>query len=248
MSGFAVAGSLLGQPDVGLLTLTEMADAASRLARVLGIPLLADADTGYGNALNVCRTVELYVGGGVAGLHLEDQQMPKRCGHLDGKTVISADEMSGKIRAAIDTRERVGADIVIVARTDARSLEGLDAALERSRQYRDAGADVLFVEALQSGAEVEAVARELDDVPLIFNASEARPSDFSLDELGDLGFALVLAPITSLLSATKAMGLALADLQKTGLHSERLSRLASYDEFLALVGIADIDDQERRYS
>jgi len=114
MSGFAVAGSLLGKPDVGLLTMTEMADAASRLARVLSIPLLADADTGYGNALNVVRTVEAYIAAGVAGMHLEDQQMPKRCGHLAGKTVVSPDEMASKLRAAIDTRDDAGIDMVVL--------------------------------------------------------------------------------------------------------------------------------------
>lgn len=248
MSGFAVAGSLVGQPDVGLLTMTEMADAASRLARVLSIPLLADADTGYGNALNVIRTVEAYIAGGVAGLHLEDQVMPKRCGHLAGKSVVPADEFAAKVRAAVDTREKSGTDIVIVARTDARAVEGLDAAIERGRQYRDAGADMLFVEALDSAAEVEAVAAAFADMPLVFNASAARPPEFTLDELGDLGFSIVLAPITSLLSATGAMQAALADLRATGPTAERMSSMTSYDEFLRLVGIDDVNSQEERYT
>ncbi len=248
MSGFAVAGSLLGRPDVGLLTMTEMADAASRIARVLSIPLLADADTGYGNALNVVRTVEAYIAGGVAGMHLEDQQMPKRCGHLAGKTLVPVDEMAGKLRAAIDTRDAVGTDIVIVARTDARADEGLGAALERARRYRDAGADLLFVEALQSPAEVETVAKTFHDIPLIFNASEARPPEFSLDQLGGMGFAVVLAPITTLLSAAKAMQDSLTDLHEMGFRSDRLATMTSYDDFLHLVGIDEINDQEQRYS
>jgi 2-methylisocitrate lyase-like PEP mutase family enzyme len=247
MSGFAVAGSLLGQPDVGLLTMTEMADAAARLAKVLSIPLLADADTGYGNAINVIRTVEAYIAGGVAGLHLEDQVMPKRCGHLAGKDVIEADDMAGKVRAAVDTRDASGTDIVIVARTDARAIEGLDAAIERGRRYRDAGADLLFVEALQSPAEVETVAAAFPDVPLVYNASAARPPDFTMDALGELGFSIVLAPITSLLSGTKAIQEALADLRSNGPTAERLDAMTSYEDFLSLVGIDDIRTQEDRY-
>jgi len=248
MSGFAVAGSLLGKPDLGLLTMTEMADAAARLARVLSIPLLADADTGYGNAINVIRTVESYIAGGVAGLHLEDQVMPKRCGHLAGKDVIEVDEMAGKLRAGVDTRDASGSDIVIVARTDARAIEGLDAAIERGRRYRDAGADLLFVEALESAAEVESVAKAFESVPLVYNASEARPPDFTMAELGDLGFSIVLAPITSLLSGTKAMQEALADLRANGPTAERLDSMTGYQEFLNLVGIDDITEQESRYS
>ena len=248
MSGFAVAGSLLGKPDVGLLTMTEMADAASRLARVLSIPLLADADTGYGNALNVVRTVEAYIAAGVAGMHLEDQQMPKRCGHLAGKTVVSPDEMASKLRAAIDTRDDAGIDMVIIARTDARAEEGLGAALERARRYRDAGADMLFVEALHSPAEVETVAETFRDTPLVFNASEARPPEFTLDQLAEMGFSVVLAPITTLLSATKAMQEGLTDLHEQGLHPDRLATMTSYDDFLHLVGIDEIDEQEQRYS
>lgn len=247
MSGFAVAGSLLGQPDVGLLTMTEMADAAARLAKVLSIPLLADADTGYGNAINVIRTVEAYIAGGVAGLHLEDQVMSKRCGHLAGKDVIEAEEMAGKVRAAVDTRDASNTDIVIVARTDARAMEGLDAAIERGRRYRDAGADLLFVEALQSPAEVEAVAATFPEVPLVYNASAARPPDFTMAELGELGFSIVLAPITSLLSGTKAMQAALTDLHANGPTAERLDAMTSYEEFLNLVGIDDIKVQQDRY-
>ncbi|MGI9606705.1 MAG: isocitrate lyase/PEP mutase family protein [Acidimicrobiales bacterium] len=247
MSGFAVAGSLLGQPDVGLLTMTEMADAAARLARVLSIPLLADADTGYGNAINVIRTVEAYIAGGVAGLHLEDQVMPKRCGHLAGKDVIEVDEMAGKLRAAIDARKASASDIVIVARTDARAIEGLDAAIERGRRYRDAGADLLFVEALESPAEIETVATAFADVPLVFNASAARPPEFTMDELGELGFSIVFAPITALLSATRAIQSALAELLARGPTAERLDAMASYDEFLRLVGIDHITTQEDRY-
>jgi 2-methylisocitrate lyase-like PEP mutase family enzyme len=209
--------------------------------------LLADADTGYGNAINVIRTVEAYIAGGVAGLHLEDQVMPKRCGHLAGKDVIEADEMSGKVRAAVDTRDASGTDIVIVARTDARAIEGLDAAIERGRRYRDAGADLLFVEALQSSAEVETVAATFPDVPLVYNASAARPPDFTMNELGELGFSIVLAPITSLLSGTKAMQGALADLRANGPTAERLNEMTSYDDFLDLVGIDDIRTQEDRY-
>src|SRR5262249_213334 len=164
MTGFGTAAAMLGRPDVGLLTMTEMADNAGRIAACVDIPVIADADTGYGNPVNVIRTVGAYEAAGVAGLHLEDQVAPKKCGHLDGKLVITADGMGQKIRAAVDARR--SSDFVIIARTDAVAVEGLDRAIERARRYREAGADVLFVEAVRTDAEAEAVAHAFDDVPL----------------------------------------------------------------------------------
>jgi 2-methylisocitrate lyase-like PEP mutase family enzyme len=156
MTGFGTSASLLGQPGIGLLSFAEMADQARRLAEAVDVPLIADADDGYGNPINVTRTVRAYEAAGVAGLHLEDQLSPKRCGHLAGKQLIAASEMVEKVHAAVEARR--SADLVIIARTDARAVEGLDAALERARRYRDAGADVLFVEAPESEAEIAAVA------------------------------------------------------------------------------------------
>src|SRR5215213_517537 len=167
MTGFGASASLLGRPDVGLLSVAEMAGHARRLVQAVGVPVIADADDGYGNPLNVMRTVSEYEAAGVAALHIEDQVAPKRCGHMDGKDVIDAAEMVEKVHAAVEARR--SPDLVLIARTDARAVEGLDAALERARRYRDAGADVLFVEAPESEDEVAAVARAFPGTPLLFN-------------------------------------------------------------------------------
>ncbi len=247
MSGFAVAATLLGQPDIGLVTFTEMADVAGRIADVLTVPLLADADTGYGNALNVERLVSTYMRRGVAGLHIEDQVMPKRCGHLAGKAVVSITEMQSKITAAVDERARLGGDIVVVARTDARAVEGLDAALDRARAYREAGADLLFVEALESEAEVRQVADDLGEIPLVYNASAARQPTIGVDELGELGYSLVLAPITALLASAEAMQRELGVLVADGPSVDQQHRLMSYNGVLDLVDWPEVSRREKRY-
>src|SRR5207249_1834098 len=164
----------LGRPDVGLLTMTEMVDNARRIVEAVGVPVIADADTGYGNAINVIRTVQEYERAGVAGIHLEDQVMPKKCGHMADKQVIAAEEFAAKIRAAVAARR--SEDFVLIARTDARAVEGFERALERARRYHQAGADVIFFEAPESEAEVERVARELSGVPLLFNWVEGAKS------------------------------------------------------------------------
>jgi len=170
MTGFGTSAALLGRPDVGLLTMTEMADNAGRIAACVDIPVIADADTGYGNPLNVIRTVGAYEAAGVAALHIEDQVAPKKCGHMDGKQVIPAAEMAEKIRAAAEARTRP--ELVIIARTDARAVEGLERAIDRARQYRAAGADVLFIEAVVSETEAAEVTRAFPGVPLLFNWAE----------------------------------------------------------------------------
>src|ERR1700719_1626339 len=153
MTGFGTAASVLGQPDVGLLTMSEMVGRASALASVIGdIPLIADADTGYGNPINVRRTIREYERAGVAGLHIEDQVWPKKCGHMEGKQVIPMDEMVQKVRAAVDARQ--DPDFVIIARTDANAVYGLDDAMRRGRAYREAGADIVFIEATRSITEL----------------------------------------------------------------------------------------------
>ena len=171
LTGFGTSGSLIGRPDVGLLSAGEMVEQARRLVDAVDIPVIADADTGYGNAINVIRTVRAYEQAGVAALQLEDQVMPKKCGHMSGKAVISAEEMCGKIRAA--TQARRDPDLVIIARTDAAAVLGLDEAVDRARSYAEAGADVLFVEAPTSEEDITRVAGELRDVaPMVFNWAE----------------------------------------------------------------------------
>src|SRR5258705_11443292 len=166
MTGFGTSAALLGRPDVGLLTMTEMVENARRIADCVDIPVIADADTGYGNPLNVIRTVGAYEAAGVAAIHLEDQVAPKKCGHMDGKLVIPAGEMAQKIRAAVAARARP--DFVIIARTAARAVEGLEHALDRARQYRQAGADALFIEAVVSEGEAAQAGPAVPGVPLLF--------------------------------------------------------------------------------
>ena len=184
--------------------MTEMAGNAGRIAACVDIPVIADADTGYGNPLNVIRTVGAYEAAGVAGIHIEDQVAPKKCGHMEGKQVIPAEEMAQKIRAAVEARTQP--EFVIIARTDARAVEGLERALERARMYREAGADVLFIEALTSEAEAEEAARAFPGVPLLFNWAEGgKTPPISLDRLRELGYRIVIFPISTLLAATAAM-------------------------------------------
>src|SRR5437588_12093086 len=175
MTGFGTAASVLGQPDVGLLTMSEMVSRAAAISAVIAsvagdLPLIADADTGYGNPINVRRTIHEYERAGVAGLHIEDQVWPKKCGHMEGKQVIPMEEMVQKVRAAVDARQ--DPDFVIIARTDANAVTGFEDALRRGRAYREAGADIVFIEAPRSITELRAIAEAFTDVPLLFNWAE----------------------------------------------------------------------------
>jgi carboxyvinyl-carboxyphosphonate phosphorylmutase len=248
MTGFGTTASLIGRPDVGLLSGTEMVDNARRIAAAVDVPVLADADTGYGNAINVVRTVQLYEQAGVAGLHLEDQVMPKKCGHMSGKAVIGTDEMVGKVRAAVAARR--DPDLVIVARTDAAAVSGVDAAIERARAFADAGADALFVEAPTSEAEIEKVASELTDVaPLVFNWAEGgRTPAVPLQRIADLGFAMVIYPIGTLLAATAGIRALLETLRADGTPAAAMPGLPTFAEFTDLIGLPEVQQLEQRFS
>ena len=245
MTGFGTTASLAGRPDVGLLTGTEMVDNARRIAAAVDVPVIADADTGYGNAINVVRTVQAYEQAGVAGIHLEDQVMPKKCGHMSGKAVIPADEMVGKIRAAVAARR--DPDFLLIARTDAAAVEGLDAAIDRARAYAEAGADVLFVEAPTSEDDIARVAEELRGVaPLVFNWAEGgRTPPIPLARIAELGFALVLFPIGTLLAATAGIRRLLATLRADGVPA--VDDLPTFDGFTDLIGLPEIRDLESRF-
>jgi carboxyvinyl-carboxyphosphonate phosphorylmutase len=246
MTGFGSAATWLGRPDVGLMALSEMIGNARRIVEAVEIPVIADADTGYGNAINVIRTVREYERAGVAAIHLEDQVMPKKCGHMEGKQVIGAAEMAAKVSAAVTARR--SDDFLIIARTDARAVEGLDSALARARLYREAGADVLFVEAPQSVREIEAVARELRGVPLLFNYAEGgKTPAVTRDFLAGLGFKLVIFPLSLLLAATAAMRGVLARIRGDGSPIEVLPSLLGFDEFLDLIGMPEVRELERRF-
>jgi 2,3-dimethylmalate lyase len=246
MTGFGTSAALLGRPDVGLLTMTEMAGNAGRIAACVDIPVIADADTGYGNPLNVIRTVGVYEAAGVAGLHIEDQVAPKKCGHMEGKQVIGAEEMAQKVRAAVEAR--TDPDFVIIARTDARAVEGLDSALDRARRYRDAGADALFIEALESEAEIEAAVRAFPGVPLLFNWAEGgKTPPVGLDRLTELGYRIVIFPIATLLAATAAMRRVLAEIAAAGTPAAILGELPTFGEFTDFIGLPDVREIEQRY-
>jgi 2-methylisocitrate lyase-like PEP mutase family enzyme len=239
MTGFGASASLLGRPDVGLLSFDEMASHARRLAQAISVPLIADADDGYGNPLHVMRTVREYAAAGVAALHIEDQVAPKRCGHMEGKDVIDAAEMVEKVRAAVEARG--DAELLIIARTDARAVEGLDAALERARRYREAGADALFVEAPETEQEIEAVAAAFADVPLVFNwVDGGKTPQLPLERIRELGFALVIYPVTTLFAAARAV----ADvLDRLGEHD-----VPSFDAFTDMIGLPEMRALEARFA
>src|SRR5947209_7835302 len=247
MTGFGTTAGRLGRPDVGLLSMAEMVDNARRLVNAVEIPVMADADTGYGNPINVIRTVREYESAGVAAIHLEDQVMPKKCGHLDGKQLIDADEMAAKIGAAVAARR--SDDFLIIARTDARAVEGLDSAMARARRYRAAGADVLFIEAPESHAEIETVARAFDDVPLLFNYAEGGKSpavEYSF--LDRLGFSLVIFPLSVLLAATAAIRSVLSRIKADGTPASALPALTGFREFLDFIGLPEVQQLEQRFA
>jgi len=248
LTGFGASASLLGRPDVGLLTGTEMAGHAARLAAAVSVPLIADADTGYGNALNVIRTVQDYERAGVAALHLEDQQSPKKCGHLAGKVLVPAEEHAARIAAAVAAR--TDPDLVVIARTDARAVEGLDAALDRARRYADAGADVLFVEAPQSMAEIDRVATELAGHRLLFNWVEGgRTPAVPLADLADRGFRIVIYPVAALLAASRAVRGVLESIRAHGTSGQAVAdgHLDDFGEFVERLGLPEIYELEQRF-
>ncbi len=245
LSGGALSAGWAGVPDVGLLTLTEFAEAASTLANATTLPLLCDADTGFGEAVNVERTVKLYEQAGAAGLHLEDQVLPKRCGHLTGKAVIEPRAMAEKIRAAVGARRDPG--FVIVARTDARSVEGFESAVDRARLYLEAGADMIFPEALESAEEFGRFAREVP-APLLANLTEfGRGPLLDFDELAELGYRAVLYPLTAFRAAMKAAEETLIHLRDHGTQRDFLGRMQTRAELYDLLGYADWEARDRAY-
>ena len=247
MTGFGTTASLIGRPDVGLLSGTEMAENAQRIVAAVDVPVIADADTGYGNAINVLRTVQLYEQAGVAALQLEDQVAPKKCGHMSGKAVIGTEEMAGKIRAAVSARR--DPDLVVIARTDAVAVSGVDDAVARARADADAGADVLFVEAPTSEEDIARVAGELQGVaPLVFNWAEGgRTPPLPLERIAELGFALVIYPIGTLLAATAGIRSVLATLRADGTPTAAMASLPTFDQFTDLIGLPEVQALEQRF-
>jgi 2,3-dimethylmalate lyase len=248
MSGFGVTASLLGRPDIGLLTMTDMVGAARRIVSAVAIPVIADADTGYGNAINVIRTVEEYEAAGVAGLHLEDQVTPKRCGHMAGKQVVPVEVMTDRIAAAAAARQ--DPDLVLIARSDAVAPEGVDAAIDRVLRYRDAGADMLFLDALPSVEDIEKVTAALAGERVLFSWGEGGTTPpTSIDQLRRWRFAIVILPVAALFASVTAIRDLLHRIATDGTPINAFDDLGltHMDEFFNLVGMAEINDIGKRY-
>jgi methylisocitrate lyase len=245
LSGGAFSAGVLALPDVGLFTLSELAEHTRQLARAVDIPVIVDADTGFGDAINVVRTVVELEAAGAGAIQLEDQRLPKRCGHLSGKTLVDADEMCMKLRAAAAARTKN--DTVILARTDARGVTSLDDAIDRSKRYLAAGADWIFPEALADRGEFERFAAAVD-APLVANMTEFGRSELlTLDELADIGVAVVLYPVTLLRLAMKAAEAALATIIQEGSQASLVDLMQTREELYDLLGYADFEERDRAY-
>ncbi|UCF39346.1 MAG: isocitrate lyase/PEP mutase family protein [Acidobacteriota bacterium] len=245
-SGFGISASLLGKPDFGFLTATEVLNATGNIVSSVEIPIVADLDTGYGNVLNVHRTVSEAARKGVAGIILEDQEWPKKCGHFEGKRVITAEEHVEKIRAAVEARGT--SQLVIIGRTDARAQLGLDEAIRRGHAYHEAGADVIFVEAPQSLEELKVIGKAFPGVPTFANMIEGgRTPVLPAEELEEMGFKIVVFPLTGLFSAVAAMRDALALLHRTRSTAGRPLSV-DFHEFERVIGVERWRTLEKRFS
>ncbi len=245
MSGAGTVTAMTALPDIGLLSVTEMALNARYITSAVGIPVFADADTGYGNAINVLRTVREYEQAGLAGLHIEDQLAPKRCGHLAGKECIATEEMAGKIRAAVSARSNP--DFVIIARVDARAPLGFDEAVRRGRAYLEAGADVIFPEALESREEFRDYARAVK-APLLANMAEFGKTPYlTAREFEELGYRIVIFATSGLRVALRAMEAFFADLKRTGTQTGWLERMMTRAEVYDLIDYPRYTELEREF-
>jgi methylisocitrate lyase len=245
LSGAALSAGALALPDIGLFTLSELTQQATWITRSTRLPLIVDADTGFGDALNVERTIVELESADVAAIQLEDQQLPKRCGHLSGKTLVEPDVMCAKLRAAVDAR--ADPDLILIARTDARGATSLEDAIERAKRYLDAGADWIFPEALTTKEEFERFAREID-APLVANMTEFGKSPLlSLAELADLGYSAVLYPVTLLRVAMKAMQCALDVIADEGTQRNILDLMQTRDELYELLDYRGYEERDRAH-
>jgi methylisocitrate lyase len=243
--GYCASATLLGQPDTSQLSLTEMADFYARICDAVELPVFGDGDTGFGNMTNAARTVRLYERAGLAGMFIEDQVFPKRCGHMAGKSVIPTEEMVGKLKAALDARD--DPDFVLMARTDALAVHGLDEALERMAIYREVGADLLFVEAPRSVDDMRRICRELDGPCLANMIDGGKTPVLPLAELATLGFAVVTYALSPTYVMAKAARDFLRHLASEGSSLGYQDRMTTFDEFNEMIGLARLRDREGRY-
>ncbi|RNJ75923.1 MAG: oxaloacetate decarboxylase [Nitrosopumilus sp. D6] len=245
-TGYGTSASLFGMPDYGFVGAAETVDNARRICRAVSAPVIVDADTGYGNALSVWKITRELCDAGAAGMFLEDQKWPKRCGHMQGKEVIPQEEYTEKLGAALDARQ--DEDFVIVARTDSRATEGLDSAIGRSRQNLKTGADAVFIEAPDTIQEMERIGREIK-APLVANMIEggATPA-FTAKKLAEMGFGIVLYPLSALYAGAFAMAGVLEELKKSGDTSAYTGRLLTFNQFNEVVGLEEFRDMEKKFS
>jgi len=245
MTGYGLSASLIGRPDIGLLSLTEMAGEGKNIAAAVDIPVIADADNGYGGLLNVVRTVQEYERAGLAAIQLEDQVMPKRCGHMEGKQIIPKEEMAAKIRAACYARK--DPDTVLIARTDARAVIDFDEALARAALYAEAGADVLFVEAPQSVEELQTIANTIHK-PLLANMVEhGKTPMLTGKELEAIGFKIVIYPVTTLYTVTQAMMDMLKKVKQDDTSKHDTKHMVAFPDFNEMIGLDAIRELERSF-
>ena len=245
MTGFGATASLTGCPDVGILTQTEMTTHARNMVRAVKVPVIADADTGYGGPANIERTVREYLQAGVAAIHIEDQATPKRCGHMAGIKLVSVGEMTGRLKGAIEARG--DSDLLIIGRTDALAATGRDEAIRRALRYREAGVDLVFVDAMKTIADAEAVAREVPG-PLMMSIVEGHETTRLLpQDLKSLGYAIALYPLSALFAATRAMSEVLQSLQGNGTTLAEAGRMATYAEFSELVRLDHFRSLDDRF-
>ena len=244
-TGYGTSASLFGMPDYGFIGATETVDNARRICRAVQVPVIVDSDTRYGNALSVWKLVKELESAGASGIFLEDQQWPKRCGHMQGKEVVSQEEYTEKLSAAIDARENK--DFIIVARTDARATEGLDEAIERGKQNKKAGADAVFVEAPRSIDEMKQIGKEIN-APLVANMIEGGATPLSSAEsLSKMGFNVILYPLSVLYANTFATMNILTELKKSGNTSKHKQKVVNFDQFNDLVELPKFRKMEKKY-
>lgn len=246
-TGYGTAASLLGMPDIGLVSFWEMVERVKSIAQAVNIPVIGDANTGYGNPINVYRTVKEYIKAGAAGLFIEDQVWPKRCGHMFGKLIIDKEEMIGKVMSAVDAKNEEDPDFVIGARTDAIAVTGIDDAIERVRAYREAGADFVFIEGFEDLNQMKRAVKEVNG-PLMLNLVEGgRTPLISVKEVEDLGFKIVVFPVTTLYAACKGMIDTIAILRERGDARLYLDKVITFQEFAKIVRIDKFRAMEEKY-
>lgn len=247
VTGYGASANLLGKPDIGLLGMKEMVNHVGHISDAVEGAVIADADTGYGNALNVMRTVREFEKAGADAIQLEDQTWPKRCGHMEGKSIIPAKEMVGKIKAAVDARR--SEDTLIIARTDAIAVEGYEEAIKRAKMCHEAGADILFVEAPEDSDQLSEIPKSIEDAHFMANMIEGGKTPVkSFNELEEMGYSLVIYPLSTLYIMTKAVKDLMEEMKLNNTPQSKVSEMASFSEFNEIVGLNEIRKKEEKYT